>query len=290
MISGKSMEFNGGNCMQTNLKNLGTALLTLLLLSSCGGKEEKKAPRDGTNLTDPSNKDGVSKSEACELGETRHADGSCVRYCRTASNGSEYCLRSSEMPSDIDPKKKVAACKYGIFDRDECKKVRFSYEQSRASLFAGDVLRARLDSDGLYLDRLTLGGYSGFGYELHYDYVTEFPRAALIANGFGNYGIYFPKSIGPDGVRIVANDVSSDPLGKAEVDIYGIKFEMGAMTKSDFSSLCLRLAALNNLPDNKSFKLVERDSYNLVCGETPPSISLQCEGSDCSISEVVVIL
>jgi hypothetical protein len=120
--------------------------------------------------------------------------------------------------------------------------------------------------------------------------VTEFPRGALIANGFGNYGIYFPKSIGPDGVRIVANDVSSDPLGKAEVDIYGIKFEMGAMTKSDFSSLCLRLAALNNLPYNKTFKLVERDSYSLVCGETPPSISLQCEGSDCSISEVVVIL
>jgi hypothetical protein len=284
------MEFNGGNCMRTNFKKLWTALLTLLLLSSCGGKEEKKAPREGTNLTDPSKNDDVSKSEACELGETRHADGSCVRYCRTGYNGKEYCLRSSEMPSDVDPTKKVAACKYGIFERDECKKVRFSYEQGRASLFAGDVLRAKLDSDGLYLDRLTLGGYSGFGFELHYDYVTEFPRAALIANGFGNYGIYFPKSIGPDGVRIVANDISSDPSNKAEINIFGIEFEMGFMTKSDFSSLCLRLASLKNLSDNKSFKLVELDSYNLVCGEIPPSISLRCEGTDCSISEVVVIL
>ncbi len=229
----------------------------LLVLVSCGGGSGQKPTQDGTNLTNPTAQGGAAQAQSCEIGETKRDDGSCVRACRVGLNKIEYCLRNNEMPSDIDPTKKVAACKYGIFDRDQCKKVVFKADNNGVALFAGETLRARAraSSDELTLDRLSLGGYSGAGFQVVYDYITEYPRATLVENAFGNYAVYFSKLSHADGYRIVANSFASDPLSKAEIDLYGIKFEMGAMTKSRFFSLCHTLSALNNQPD--TFKLVE---------------------------------
>jgi hypothetical protein len=291
MKGARNMVFNGGNNMLFSLGTKPTLTgFMLLVLASCGGGSGQKPTQEGTNLTNPADQAGPAQAQSCEIGETMRDDGSCVRACRVGSDNVEYCLRNNEMPSDIDPIKKVAACKYGIFDRDQCKKVIFKADHDGVALFAGETLRARASSDELTLDRLSLGGYSGAGFQVGYDYVTEYPRAALVENAFGNYAVYFSKHSRSDGYRIVANSFASDPLSKAEIDLYGIKFEMGAMTKSNFSSLCHTLSALNHLPDKDSFKLVELDSYNAVCGETPPSLLLRCEGTDCRITEVAVRL
>lgn len=284
------MVFNGGDSMQFNLWTKPTLTgLMVLVLASCGGGNDKKTTHDGTNLTKPGDQTDAAQAKSCEIGETKRDDGSCVRACRVGSNNSQYCLRNSEMPSDIDPTKKVAACKFGFFDDEKCKKVLFKATKNGVSLFAGEALRARAGSDELTLDRLSLGGFSGNGYQVEYDYPTEFPRLALSEKSIGNVSVFIEKPGQAKEARIIAGSFSDDPLSRAAIDFYGVQFEMGPMTKADFASLCKNLAGHNIFPERDTFKLLEIDSYKYFCGETPPFLQLQCDGIDCRISEVSAV-
>ncbi len=260
--------------------------LMLIVLASCGGGGDKKAIDDGTNLTKPGDQADAAQAQSCEIGETKRDDGSCVRACRVGSNKSEYCLRNSEMPSDIDPTKKVAACKYGFFDNEKCKKVFFKATKDGVSLFAGETLRARAGNDELMLERLSLGGFSGNGYQVEYDYPTEFPRIALSEESIGNVSVFIEKPGQAKEARIVADSFYDDPLSRAAIDFYGVQFEMGPMTKADFGLLCKKLSGQNIFPERNTFKFLEIDSYKYFCGETPPSLLMQCEGVDCRITEI----
>lgn len=282
------MVFNGGNNMQfSSLKKPTLTGFMLCVLAACGGESDKKTTHDGTNLTKPGDQADAAQAQSCEIGETKRDDGSCVRACRVDSNKIEYCLRNSEMPSDIDPTKKVAACKYGFFDNEKCKKVFFKATKDGVSLFAGETLRARVGIDELTLDRLSLGGFSGNGYQVEYDYSTEFPRIALSEKSIGNVSVFIEKPGQAKEARIVAGSFSDDPLSRAAIYFYGVQFEMGPMTKADFELMCKKLAGQNIFPERDTFKFLEIDSFKYVCGETPPSLQLQCEGIDCHIAEVV---
>jgi hypothetical protein len=280
---------------KTEFKTIAATLIASAILSACNGNGSGGSTPPVTPPV-PAGPDGGNQGSdavACLAGETKRDDGSCVAECRTAADGQEYCLRLSEMPSDLDPKKKVASCEYGILDNDQCKKISVVIDKKDFSINADSSKRLNYDGKDLTLDRLALGAYEGFGYRLHYSYPTEFPSSFLESNSFANTSIEF-RTKGDSVLGAVhARTYSDNHLSKTAVNFYGISFETGPIKKEEFTALCGKIQGLSDIEAalGDEFHLVEvipLERY--ACGKSelivPPSIIMECTGNDCSINEV----
>ncbi len=142
-------------------------------------------PDDGTNSSDSSDK----QKPGMPLDPFDALEKAYFYICRTDEpDNKEYCLNTKrEMPSDIDPEKKIPKCINGMLDNDVCKPLSVVYNKDTFSVLAGETARAfvkfRIYRDEKYpfeedliSEEELVFKKAIFGSYLTYDYPTKFDK------------------------------------------------------------------------------------------------------------------
>lgn len=115
--------------------------------------------------------------ECSELYEFIH-DGECVVACRTDAEGQKWCIGKDQMPSDLDPTKKVAGCKTGLQNNEKCQPVSVILNNQENRLYIGETPKADLRAPKNEWDRLQEYRIPD-GNFLEYAFITKYPASFL---------------------------------------------------------------------------------------------------------------
>ena len=162
-------------------KNLNSffALLLAASLYSCSSDADESSPEkyQRESDADPNPIDIPTPSpESCRPPNNISLNGSCYASCNE-HEGTQYCLTTDEMPSDVDPKEKAKLCKNGILNNGSCSTdFSISIDADTISLKIDDTKRLEIytNSENQYhFFRTNEDGY------LEYDFPTNYSKSSI---------------------------------------------------------------------------------------------------------------
>jgi len=226
--------------------------------------------------------------ECSELYEFIH-EGECVVACRTDAEGKKWCIGKDQMPSDLEPTKKVTGCKTGLQHNETCHPVSVILNSEENSLYIGDSLRANLrgpddDWDKLQEYRVPDGNF------LEYAFHTKYPASFLRFRS--DINIEFGRMDGGSRVAIYQPQFSEDSM-PATIQLWnGQTIKTGPSSVDEFLEKCELIK--QHPAGHPHFELILPNvgGTRYYCGSYwVASITMNCdqEGQQCHIREVEAI-